>query len=103
VPKTNAVLPAFWGNVGLAVVFSHLTLTTLPPRPALPGRVTHRLAEVSKRPEQRRGELPQVEVAAGQKVEVGVVIGSAVGVGTSSEPLAVNPSTNCIYGCRPTG
>lgn len=31
-PKTTAVLPGFWGNVGLAAVFFVLTLTARPTR-----------------------------------------------------------------------
>ncbi|MDQ6921414.1 MAG: hypothetical protein M3170_07440 [Candidatus Dormibacteraeota bacterium] len=37
-PKTNAVLPGFWGNVGLAVVFFLLTLTARPTRRRLAWR-----------------------------------------------------------------
>ena len=38
VPKTNAVLPGFWANVGLAVVFFLLTLTARPTRRRLAWR-----------------------------------------------------------------
>jgi hypothetical protein len=38
VPKTTAVLPGFWGNVGLAVVFFLLTLTARPTRRRLAWR-----------------------------------------------------------------
>ena len=37
-PKTTAVLPGFWGNVGLAVVFFLLTLTARPTRRRLAWR-----------------------------------------------------------------